>query len=568
MEDLDVLTSMALLLGVALLAGFVANRLRLPVILGYLISGVLIGPHVLQLVKDVDEVEMLATIGVVLLMFTVGLEFSLRTLRRIARIAIIGGLGQVAATAAFGFGVGSLMGWSGVESILFGFLIALSSTTIVLKTLMDRGELGSPHGRIMAGILLIQDLSVIPMMAIVPALGSTGGELLEDIGWGLGKAAMFLVVILALGFWGLPWLMRVVAGQRSRELFLLTVVCLTLGAGFAAHHLGLSVALGAFLAGLLVSESEYAYQALADIRPLRDVFAVLFFSALGMLADPSFIADHPAEVAAVVVVVIAGKWVISAMIPWIYGFGRKTTAFVGSGLFQIGEFSFVLAALAMDEGLISEDEPYLYNMILATAFITILLTPFALSLTSRAYYRLTQKETAKGAVQLRESDPGEDEAEGRLVNHTVVCGYGRVARYLGRVLETRGFSYLVIDIDPWAIDMARAKGIPYIYGDASNPEVLAKAGLEKARVLVVAFPDPIASRLVARNAREINRRLDIVVRVEGDVDTESLRELGVAEMVRSDLEAGLEIVRHTLHRFGLTPQEIQFMLNRLRDEEV
>jgi CPA2 family monovalent cation:H+ antiporter-2 len=314
----------------------------------------------------------------------------------------------------------------------------------------------------------------------------------------------------------------------------------------------------------LVSGSEYAHQALADIRPLRDIFATLFFVSLGMLADPMFAVENPAEVIAVVAAIVLGKFVITALIPWAFGYSAKTTLFVGSGLFQIGEFSFVLAALAIEMGIISN---YLYSLTITAAVITILLTPFAIELASRFYHRIIRVKRFAEFFAAR-LDPGAWDRHQRLVNHVVICGYGGVAKNLGHVLELRNFTYLVIDIDPGVISEVRRRGIPYIYGDASNPGILAHADLERAKVLVITFPDPIATKLTVENARRINRRLDVVARVQRDEDTEVLRRLGVAELVRPDLEVGFEIIRHTMHRFGLSPQEIQYIVNTLRQEEV
>ena len=564
MEDLHLLTSIALVLGIALLGGMVARQLRLPIIIGYLASGIIIGPNVTGLVSDTDDVETLATVGVVLLMFTLGIEFSLKTLRKVGLIAILGGIAQIICTVALGLILAKLLSYGLTEAILFGFFISLSSTIIVLKTLMERGEMGSPHGLIMTGILLVQDLSVVPMIAILPAFGDTGVAFLENMGWAILKAGIFLSSTVILGFWVVPWLMKRVAIERSRELFLLAIVCLCFGAGFTANYFGMSIALGAFLAGLLVSESDYTYQIMADIRPLRDVFAVLFFVSLGMLADPGFIAENPAEVGIVVMVVMLGKFGIMLIIPRMFGHKAKTNLFVGSGLFQIGEFSFIIAALALEDNLISED---LYSLTMATAFITILLTPLAMSLTSKVYYKVTQSDST--SLITNQADTAEiSEKADLLSGHAVICGYGRVARHLGKVLERRDFTYLVIDIDPKVISAAQEKGTPCIFGDASHPEVLAAAGLKRARVLVIAFPDPIATRLCVKNARSINHRLDIVARVHAEEDTEILRDFGVARMVRPELEAGLEIIRHTLHRFGLNPQETQYIVNRLREEEI
>ena len=375
---------MALVLGVAFIAGLVAHRLKLPVILGYLISGIIIGPHVLGLIDDVNAVQTMATIGVVLLMFTIGMEFSLKTLRLVGMFAIFGGLIQVIATVAFGFIIAWIFQKPLQEAILFGLFISLSSTTIVLKILMDRGEVSTSHGRVMISILLIQDLSVVPMMTIIPSLGDTGVSLLVDIAWGLLKASGFLVATFALGWWGFPWFMQKIVGVRSRELFLLAIVCISFGAGFAADRAGISIALGAFLAGLIISESDYAHQAIADIRPLRDTFAVLFFVSLGMLANPEFIKNNPWEVGIVVLAVVVGKFTIVAFITRGFGYGAKAALFAGGSLFQIGEFSFIIAAMALEMGHISNN---LYDLTISVAFVTILLTPLGLGLMTHIYYR-------------------------------------------------------------------------------------------------------------------------------------------------------------------------------------
>lgn len=564
MIELGLLADMAIVLAAALGGALIARRLKLPIIVGYLVVGVIIGPHGLHLIQNAGDVETLATIGIVLLMFTLGIEFSLKTLRQIGTIATLGGVIQIAATTGLAFGLGWLLHWPLRESLLFGFFMAMSSTIIVLKTLMERGELGTTHGRVMIGILLVQDLSIVPIMIAISSMGSGIEAFSTTWIWDLIKVLSFMGVILILGFWGFPWFMRRVAGGRSRELFLLTVVCVALGAGFGAYYVGLSVALGAFLAGLMVSESQYAHQARAEIGPLRDIFATLFFVSLGMLADPSFIWANPGEVGIVVAVIIAGKFLIISFITRGFGYATKTALFAGGGLFQIGEFSFILAAVALQTDLISE---HIYSLTLAAASITMLLTPFGMGLVSSIYHRLIQRKSVAELLTER-ADPADTEEQKKLSGHVVICGYGQVAQNLGRVLERRNFPYLVIDIDPRSLDPLRARGIPCIYGDAANPDILAQAQLERARVMVIAFPDPIAARLALANARRINPRLDVVSRVHRDEDSEVMRGLGVAKIVRPEIEAGLEIIRHTLHRFGLTTQEIQYIVNMLREEQV
>ena len=561
MEELGVGLDLVIVLATALAGGMLARLLRLPVILGYLIGGIAVGPHGFGLVHDLGTINTLATIGVILLLFTLGLEFSLKEVMRVGRIAILGGIVQILLTAAVGLALGRLVGFTMLEAVFFGFLIALSSTMIVLKTLMERGELDSGHGRIMIGILLVQDLSVVPLMIIMPAIGE-GGEVWLSLGVAVLKAMVFIGVMLVLGMWGLPWLLRRVAAGRSRELFLLTVVTLCLAAAFGTYFFGLSAAFGAFVAGLLISQSAFARQAFADIVPLRDTFVALFFVSLGMLVDLHFVVDNVAIIAVVVTVIIVAKFIICSLIPWFFGYSPKTVLFVGMGLIQIGEFSFVLAGVGMEAGLISS---YIYSLTLTSAIVTMLLTPFALSFASFLYRRLSQGERL-GKLLARRPDPGWQDKQWQLSGHAVICGHGRVGSTLARVLERRRLSYLVIDLNPQVISRLHSEGVPCIYGDAANPEILAHAQLDKARVLVCTFGDFIAVELTTRNALRVNPRLDIVARVPRDADVELLKGIGVSELVRPEFEASLEITRHTLHRFGVTSPEIQHILSGLRRE--
>ena len=560
MGELGLGLDLIIVLAAAIAGGMLARLLRLPIILGYLAAGIVVGPYVLKWVHDTETIHTLATIGVILLLFTLGLEFSLSELKRIGKVAILGGIAQILLTAAVGLALGKLLGWAMLEAIFFGFLIALSSTMIVLKTLMERGELDSGHGRVMIGILLVQDLSLVPLMIILPAMGGAGGELWLSLGKALLEAVLFIGVMLVLGIWVLPWLLRWVAGGRSRELFLLTVVTLCLVAALGAYFFGLSAAVGAFIAGLLISQSAFARQALADIVPLRDTFGALFFVSLGMLAAPGFIVEHPTTVAVVVIAIIVIKFIICFFVPWLFGYSFKTALFTGMGLLQIGEFSFVLAGMGLETGIISPD---IYSLTLTSAIITMLLTPFALSFASLLYQRLSQRMRLERLVTSR-LDPDWQSEQWQLSGHAVICGYGRVGRNLARVLERRNLSYLAIDLNPQIISQLHARGIPCIYGDASNREILAHAQLKKARVLICTFPDFMAVELTTRNALSINPKLDIVARVHRDADAELLKGIGVSELVRPEFEVSLEITRHTLHRFGLTTLEIQHILSGLR----
>jgi CPA2 family monovalent cation:H+ antiporter-2 len=558
MAELELLVLVYVLVA-ALAGGMIARLLRLPVILGYLVGGMVVGPYGLHLVKDVGQIETLAQIGVALLLFTLGMEFSLKTLKKMGKVAIAGGLAQILVTTGLGFAIGIMLGWPLVEAVFFGFLISLSSTMIVIKMLMDRGEIDTAHGRVMIGILLVQDLAVVPMMALVPAFGEPG------LAGALGKAVLttviFLGAMVVLGLWVLPRIIRRVAAVRSRELFLLTIVGLCLAVAFGTYYFGISLALGAFVAGILISESDYAYQAIAEVVPLRDIFATLFFVSLGMLIDLGFLANNIGMVIGVVAAIIGGKFIICSLIPRIFGYSHKTALYTGAGLLQIGEFSFVLAAAALSAEVISKD---VYDLTLSSAVITILLTPLAIGAASVLYRRLSQGERFAG-ILARRTDPQFSRGF-QLANHVVICGCDRIGRNLSRVLEQRKFSFLVIDNDPKIIDALRARDVPCIYGDASNPEILSRAVLEKAKVLVITFHEPIATELTVRNALAVNPKLDIVARVHFDDEMAKLRGIGIAEMVRPDVETSLEIVRHTLHRFGLTGTEIQYILTGLREE--
>ena len=561
MEELGLGLDLIIVLAAAIAGGILAYWLRLPIIIGYLATGIAVGPYGFGLVRDLETINALATIGVILLLFTLGLEFSLNELKRIGRIAVWGGSAQILLTAGVGFALGKLLGWETTSAIFFGFLIALSSTMIVLKTLMERGELDSAHGRVMIGILLVQDLSLVPLMIILPAMGGEEGvQLWSSLGIATLKATLFIGVMLVLGIWGLPWLLERVAGRRSRELFLLTVVTLSLGAAFGAQFLGLSAAVGAFIAGLLIGQSVFARQAVADIVPLRDIFGALFFVSLGMLVDLNFAADNPAIIALVVVAIIAAKFIICAMIPRVFGYSPKTTLFTGMGLIQIGEFSFVLAAVGLEVGIISQN---IYSITLAAAIITMGLTPFALNFASTLYRWLSQGEKS-GWLIASHLDPGWLSKQ-QLAGHAVICGHGRVGNTLTKVLEQRNLPYLVIDIDPQVISRLRSQRIPCIYGDASNSEILAHTELNEANLLICTFPNFMDVELTVRNALKINPKLDIVARVHRDIDAELIKGIGVSELVRPEFEASLEITRHTLHRFGLTTVEIQHILNNLRE---
>ena len=560
MPELGIVGDLAAVLGAALVGGLAAHLIRQPVILGYLVAGVIIGPFGLGLVRDISAVQALAEFGVALLMFTVGVHFSLAELRAVQRVAILGGVFQIGATILAGIGMGALLGWGLAQAVLFGCIIALSSTAIVIKTLSDRGELDSIHGRIMTGILIVQDLSIIPMMVLLPLLGESSSNAFSGLGLAVLRAAIFMAVMFLLGTRLIPWIIERIVNTRSRELFLLSIMALVLGTALITRLFGLSLALGAFIAGLVISESKFGAQALAEVIPLRDIFALLFFASIGMLTDPRFVLQNLALVILVVAVIVVSKFVLSSLATGFSGYDGRTAFLTGMGLIQIGEFSFLLARLGLDQQIISYP---VYTLVLASAIFTIILTPLAMTASPRLYTALRSLGPLRPLLESR-SAPRIFGKAGRLTNHAVVCGYGDVSRHLVEVLRQRKFGCLIIDLDPYVIEDLRRQGLPCIYGDASNPYVLSLADLDRARVLVLTVPDPMVVETAMKNALQINPRLDIVARARGGARLDPAGSRGLLEIVEPEFEAGLEIMRHTLHRFGLSSPEIQYLINTLR----
>ncbi len=565
MPQLDPVATITILLAVALVGGMIAHRLRQPIILGYLLVGIAVGPHALGLVNDLEIVEAAAAIGVALLMFTLGLEISISQLREVGRVGIWGGIAQIMATFSLGLIVGlALLRWPVQQSVLFGLIISLSSTAVCLKILMERGELSSVHGRIMISILIAQDIAVVLMMVVMPLMAGDMENVPLELAIAAGKAVLFVGLAIVLGRWILPWLLGRVGGVRARELFLLTVLVLSLGAAAGTQMLGLSMVFGAFLVGLVLRETRFVHQALAEITPLRDIFAALFFISLGMLLSPEFLANNWTSVLPIVGIIILVKLLVVFSIVKMFGHGTRIALLTGAGLFQIGEFSFILALEGMNAGIVSE---YFYSLILASAIITMLLTPLSIGLFSRAYPMLL-RAVGRGVVTGR-TLPARASAESEAVNRVVIAGYGRVGQNIAQGLRDAAIPYLVIDLDPGRIAEARGSKRPRMYGDATNPLVLAQAGLDEARALVITYPDPMAVVTTVKHALSINPDLSILARVHRRKEADELRRLGVTELVSPEYEASFRFIKRLLHVMNLDSRDRKRILALVRkDEEI
>lgn len=553
---MGITSDIVIIIVAALIGGFVALKLKQPLILGYILAGVIVGPHTGGVtVSEIHNIELLAEIGVALLLFALGLEFSLKQLKPVRTVALAGTSLQMLLTTALGVAIGRLLGWGWIASIWLGALISLSSTMVILKTLMNQGWLGTLSSRVMIGMLIVQDLAVVPFMIILPKLNNpqTGVLLL---GISALKAAVFIIAIVLLGTRLLPRLMAYIAKWNSREFFLLSVTATGLGVGYATYLSGLSFAFGAFVAGMVLSESEYSHQALSEITPLRDIFGLLFFTSVGMLLDPSFLAARWDQVLLLVALVSLGKATIFTLITRLFGYGNVVPLAVGLGLFQIGEFSFVLAGIGLTTQSISNEA---YSLILSTAVVSMLLTPFVSGLTAPLYSlqkRFFKREPME-TINLPESG---------LLKHVVIAGGGRIGRQIALVLQSVGIPFVIIELDYYAIEKIKRAGFAVIYGDASQPTVLEAASIDGARLLVVTIPAVIVAQSIVEKAKTANPNLGIVARSEGIEQIRTLLEIGATEVVQPELEAGLEIVRQALVHLHIPATQVLRYVDTARRE--
>ena len=546
----------ALILVAALLGGLVAQRLGLPLILGYILAGVVVGPNTGgPTVSSVHDIELLAEIGVALLLFTIGLHFSLDELAPVRRVALVGTAAQMVLTIAFGYGLGRLLGFGWQEAVWFGALLSLSSTAVVLKSLSEQGVMGTLSSRVILGMLIVQDLAVVPLIVVLPELGNFG-EGLSDLGVAALRAALFTAVMLAFGRRVLPWLMARVAAWNSRELFLISVVAIGLGVGYATYLFGLSFAFGAFVAGLVLSQSDYSHQALADVEPLRDVFAMLFFVSVGMLLDPAFLLENAGTVALVVGLVFAVKGLLFAGIVRTFGYGNIIPFAVGLGLFQVGEFSFVIARVGLGAEAISQRS---YSIMLTTAVVTMALTPFAMRLAPLLYGRWRERFSKEAMSTFNLPETG-------LRDHVLIAGYGRVGSFVARLLARLEQPFAVVDSNPGRGDEARGSGYPVVYGDAGAEPVLEAAGVRRARLVIVTVPDPVGARLAVTRVRALNPNVHVVARTATVEQLEELGRLGVYEAVHPESEAGLELGRQALAHLGVAAGDVQRFADEVRRE--
>ncbi|EKQ67293.1 Kef-type K+ transport system, membrane component [Leptolyngbyaceae cyanobacterium JSC-12] len=561
-EDFRLILDLVTVLGAAAIGGLLAALLRQPILLGYLIAGMVVGPTGLGLIKELVQVETLAQFGVAFLLFALGVEFSFSELNKVKGISLGGGGLQISLTILIASLVSLGMGWvtSLAQGVFLGAILSLSSTAVVLKCLMERNETGTPHGQVLLGMLVVQDLALGLMLAVLPALDKPVEEIGLAVGWALIQTGLFALGAIAAGIWIIPRLLRVIARTESRELFLLCVVALGLAIALLTEHLGLSIEMGAFVAGLMISEVEYSDQTLTYVEPLRDIFASLFFAAIGMLIDPMFLWKNLELILGLVSLVFIGKFLIVTPLVRFFGYPLKTALVAGLGLAQIGEFSFVLASEGQALGLVSRR---VYLLILGTTAVTLVITPFVLRLIPQLFAWAESIPWLKSLLEGSDL-PLEISESAALEQHVVVCGYGRVGHNIVRLLRDHNYPVLVIDQSERRIQELREAGIPYIYGNAASLHVLEKAGVNVAKGIAIALPDPISTRLCVKRSLELAPDLDIVVRANQDKDIELLYQLGAREVVQPEFEASLELSAHLLTGLGLPLPVIQREVQQIR----
>ncbi|HDO21379.1 MAG TPA: hypothetical protein ENG86_00795, partial [Nitrospirae bacterium] len=546
MAEYEFLKSLVIIFGLSGIVVFILDKLRVPSIVGFLIAGILLGPHGLELITDIHLVEIFAEIGVILLLFTIGLEFSLKNLLTLRRTILVGGFLQVFITSLIVFLLSYSLGQKINTSLVFGFLISMSSTAIVMKMLFDRAEIDSPHGRISVGILVFQDLCVVLFMLMIPILSGTNNEF-TGVLWVLLKSVGIITAIIISARWLIPKVLYQIVRTRKREIFVISIIFICLGTAFLTYKLGLSLALGAFIAGLIVSESEYSYQAISDILPFKDSFNGLFFISVGMLMNIDFFVANLSTVGLIVIAVIVLKTLATTAAISAMGNHLRISLHSGLILAQIGEFSFVLSVAALNSGLLNEGS---YQLFLSSAIITMLLTPLFVTFSPRISTWITSRKVLQRLHRMKAAA----EITGvktKKTDHVIIVGFGLNGRNLSFVLKELEVPYVVLELNSRTVTKMRKEGEPIFYGDGTSPEILHKMGIERARVLIVAISDPSATRKIVKIARDLNPRIYILVRTRYLAEVEDLLALGADEVIPEEFETSIELFSRVLQFYKM-----------------
>lgn len=563
MHEFELLKSFIIILGVSAVVVFLLHRINIPSIVGFLLAGVLLGPHELGFIKDSHTIQTFAEIGVILLLFTIGLEFSLsRSLKMKTEVFGIGGLQVLIAVALTALISYSWLGTANT-AIFIGFLVALSSTAIVMKLLSERAELESPHGRISVGILIFQDLCVVPFMLLIPIMSVGGGEPLTVI-LALAKALGIIALVLLSARWLVPNILHQIVHTRSHELFVITILILCFGTAFITSEFGLSLALGAFLAGLVISDSEYAHETISVILPFKDSFSGLFFISIGMLMNVSFFFKNLFLIFLIVFGIIIIKWLSVFFSVSLTGRPVRTSIQSGVNLAQIGEFSFVLALAGLSSGLITD---HMYQTFLSASVLSMLLTPLMMWASPFIASRLSSHQLLKRLESLKELS-GQDEFPRKRSGHVIIIGFGLNGRNLAKVLKETDIPYAVLDLNNDIVRRMKKAGEPVYYGDGTKIETLQRLGIKAATILVVAISDPLACRNIVQTARKQSQNPDllIIARTHYTSEIDDLLKLGADDVIPLEFETSIEIFSRVLSIYQTPREVISRLINDIRQD--
>jgi len=560
--EIPLLTDIVIIFGLAVAVLLLFHFLRLPAIVGLLLTGILAGPYGFGLIRSLHEVEVLAEIGVILLLFTIGIEFSLKKLIEIKKQVIIGGTLQVGLTILAVFVIARQIGLSSPEAIFYGFLISLSSTAIVLRLIQERAEVDTPHGRTGLGILLFQDVIIVPMILITPMLaGSRAGGIDSNIFIILAKGLAIVSLVPVAAKWLMPWLLHQVARTRSKELFILSVVTICLTIAWLTSKSGLSLALGAFIAGLIISESEYSHQALGNILPFRNVFTSFFFVSIGMLLDTGFLINNPVIILTASAGVLILKALIASGATILLGLPLRSGILAGLSICQVGEFSFILSRTGLEHGLLADH----YQLFLAVAVLTMAATPFIISLAPR-FADLILRIPVPVKLKTGLWPEPEKKSHKKLKQHLIIIGFGLNGRNVARAARMTGIPYVVIEMSPDTVKKEREKGEPIFYGDAIHEEVLRHVGIENATVVVIAINDPAATRGITESVRKLTLKAHVIVRTRYLMEMQGLYQLGANEVIPEEFETSVEIFSRVLEKYLIPRDEIDKLVIQLRSD--
>jgi len=563
--EIPILNVLGIMLGLAVLVLLVFRRFKLPTIIGFLITGILVGPSALSLVKADHDIEVMAEIGIILLLFIIGLEFSLKTLAAIKKAVLLGGTFQVGLTILVPTVALYFLDFSMAEAVFMGFLLALSSTAIVLKMLSERNEINTPHGKIALAILIFQDIIVVPMMLFTPLIAGEAENVWLSLLYLLIKAIGVILVVIVSARYLVPRLLYIVAKTRNQELFILTIIAICIATAMMTSYVGLSLALGAFMAGLIISESEYSHQAIANVLPFREIFTSIFFISIGMLLDIGFLGAHILPIIGLTAVVLLVKFLIASGAGLILKFPPRTAFTSGLILFQVGEFAFVLSKVGIEYNLLSGET---YQYFLAVSIITMAITPFIIPKADWIISKVLNLPISAPIRRLsdRMGPSAIEDDHTQLEDHLIIIGYGINGRNVARAARFADIPYIIIKLNADTVIAERSKGESILYGDASATHILEHANISMARIVVVAISDPESTKKIISNVRILNQSVYLIIRTRFVKDIEENILLGADEVIPEEFETSIQIFSRVLRRFYVPLDDIQTLISEIRDD--